>query len=107
MIRVRFFVGNRQLKGFQISGHAFYAEKGKDIICAAVSSAAYMASNMLTDIIAADVSASVSDGKMAVVLNKPDERAETVLRGLELHLNELSKQYPENIKIIYGGVKNA
>jgi uncharacterized protein YsxB (DUF464 family) len=42
---------------------------------------------------------------MRVTLSQPDEQTETVLRGLELHLTELSKQYPENIKIIYGGVK--
>lgn len=107
MIRVKFLVGNRQLMGFQISGHAGFAESGKDIICAAVSSAAYMTANTITDVIGANADAAEGDGAMTVTLNKPDERAETVLKGLELHLTELSKQYPENIKIIYGGVKNA
>ena len=108
MIRVKFFVGNRQLKGFEISGHAGFAESGKDIICASVSSAAYMAANTITDVIGANAEAQVDEnGAMALTLNEPDERAETVLKGLELHLSELSEQYPENIKIIYGGVKNA
>ena len=107
MIRVKFLVGNRQLQGFEISGHAMYAESGKDIICASVSSAAYMAANTITDVIRADADASAGDGTMSVTLNQPNEQAQAVLRGLELHLTELSKQYPENIKIIYGGVKNA
>lgn len=107
MIRVKFFVGNRQLKGFQISGHAGFAENGEDIVCASVSSAAYMAANTVTDIIRADAEATADDGAMTLLVNEPCERTETVLKGLELHLKELSKQYPENIKIIYGGVKNA
>ena len=107
MIRVKFLIGNKQPKGFEISGHALFAESGKDIICAAVSSAAYMAANTITDIIGADATATVEDGAMCVTLNQTNEQAETVLRGLELHLTELSKQYPKNIKIIYGGVKNA
>ena len=107
MIRVKFFVGNRQLKGFQISGHADFAENGEDIVCASVSSAAYMAANTVTDIIRADAEATADDGAMTLLVNEPCARTETVLKGLELHLNELSKQYPENIKIIYGGVKNA
>lgn len=107
MIRVKFFVGNRQLKGFQISGHAGFAENGEDIVCASVSSAAYMAANTVTDIIRADAEAAADDGTMTLLVNEPCERTETVLKGLELHLKELSKQYPENIKIIYGGVKNA
>ena len=107
MIKVKFLIGDRQLKGFEISGHAMFAESGKDIICAAVSSAAYMAANTITDVIDANAEAAAEDGAMSVTLNQPDERAETVLKGLELHLTELSKQYPDNIKIIYGGVKNA
>ncbi len=107
MIKVRFSVGNRQLKGFEISGHAMYAESGSDIVCASVSSAAYMAANTITDVIGADADATAGDGTMSVTLNQPDECAQAVLRGLELHLTELSKQYPQNIKLIYGGVKNA
>ncbi len=107
MIRVKFLIGNRQLKGFEISGHAMFAESGKDIICAAVSSAAYMAANTITDVIGADAESKAEDGAMSVTLNQTDELTEAVLKGLELHLTELSKQYPENIKIIYGGVKNA
>ena len=107
MIRVRFLVGNRQLKGFQIIGHSGFAETGEDIVCASVSSAAYMAANTVTDIIGANADVSVSDAEMMLIINEPCERTETVLKGLELHLTELSKQYPDNIKIIYGGVKNA
>ena len=107
MIKVRFSVGDRQLNGFEISGHALFAESGKDIICAAVSSAAYMAANTVTEIIRADAKAQAEDGAMVLTLNEPNTQTETVLRGLELHLTELSKQYPQHIKIIYGGVKNA
>ena len=107
MIRVKFSVGNKQIKGFEISGHAMFAESGRDVVCAAVSSAAYMAANTITEIIGADAEATVEGAKLSVALNQTSEQTETVLRGLELHLTELSKQYPENIKIIYGGVKNA
>ncbi len=66
-----------------------------------------MAANTITDVICADADAVDGDGRMFVTLNQANEQAQAVLRGLELHLTELSKQYPENIKIIYGGVKNA
>ncbi len=107
MIKVRFSIGNKQLQGFEISGHAMYAESGSDIVCASVSSAAFMAANTITDVICANADAAAEEGRMIVTLNQPNEQAQAVLRGLELHLTELSKQYPENIKIIYGGVKNA
>ena len=107
MIRVKFLVGNRQLAGFEIKGHADFADIGEDIVCASVSSAAFMAANTVTEIIGADADAAVNDGAMTLLVKETCERTETVLKGLELHLTELSKQYPDNIKIIYGGVKNA
>ena len=107
MIRVKFLVGNRQLAGFEIKGHADFADIGNDIVCASVSSAAFMAANTVTEIIGAKADATVSDGAMILLVKETCERTETVLKGLELHLTELAKQYPDNIKIIYGGVKNA
>ena len=66
-----------------------------------------MAANTVTEIIGAKADAIADNGAMSLKIDEPCERTETVLKGLELHLTELSKQYPDNIKIIYGGVKNA
>ncbi len=66
-----------------------------------------MAANTVTEIIGAKADANADNGAMSLMIYEPCERTETVLKGLELHLTELSKQYPDNIKIIYGGVKNA
>ncbi len=107
MIRVRFLIGNNRLTGFEISGHAFFAESGKDVVCAAVSSAAYMVANTVTEVIGADSEANADDGKMSLMLKEENEQCNALLKGFELHITELSKQYPQNIKVIYGGVKNA
>lgn len=105
MIRVRLLIGNDRLKGFEIEGHAGFAVSGKDIVCASVSSAAYMTANTITEIIGANASASDGEASMKLLLNEENEAASIVLKGFELHVTQLSKQYPKNIKIIYGGVK--
>ena len=107
MIRVKFSIGNNRLHGFEISGHSMYAPEGQDIVCASVSSAALMAANTLTEIVGAPARTEAESGSMVFHLNETNEKTEAILRGLELHLTELSKQYPHNIKVIYGGVKNA
>ena len=66
-----------------------------------------MAANTVTEIIGAKADATADNGAMSLIIHEPCERTEMVLKGLEFHLKELSKQYPDNIKIIYGGVKNA
>ena len=51
MIRATFYKEGDLLKGFEIKGHSGYADEGEDVICATVSSAAYMAANTVTEII--------------------------------------------------------
>ena len=84
-----------------------FAPEGQDIVCAAVSSAALMAANTITDVIGTPAKAEAESGSMIFHLSETNEKTEAILRGFELHLKELSKQYPLNIKVIYGGVKNA
>ena len=97
MIRAKF---NIRKGSFTIDGHSGSAESGQDIVCAAVSSAAYMAVNTITEILGEDVEADVNDGYMKIKLCGNNDAAKDILRGLELHISELSKDYPDFIKII-------
>ena len=72
---------------FTIQGHSGSAECGQDIICAAVSSAAYMAVNTITEILGQKVSADVRDGYMKISLSGTNEAASDIIRGLELHIS--------------------
>ena len=73
---------------------------GSDIVCAAVSSAVYMAVNTVTDVINVHADISEQDGYFRFSVNADDTSAAAVLDGLKLHLTELSKQYPKKIKVI-------
>ena len=50
MIVAKFFKSSRKFIGFQISGHAGFAESGYDIVCASVSSAVQLTANNITEI---------------------------------------------------------
>lgn len=105
MVKITFFTAQGNIAGFLMKGHAGAGAYGSDPVCAAVSSAAYMAANTITDVIGIPCSVTVSGGyfRFQVSQNCMAE-CRTVLRGLELHMRQLAKQYPENLKIIYGGV---
>ena len=99
MIKVYFFTEHGLLTGYEIKGHSGYAESDKDdIVCAAVSSAAYMAVNTITDIICSQADIVVKDGYLSVKTDGAGE-TQTILKGLKLHLQQLSQDYPENIKV--------
>ena len=100
MIRINFFKENGLMSGFECKGHSMSAERGQDIICAAVSSACYMAANTVTEITKLDAEANATDGYMRLDVKSSPEKAQDTLNGLHLHLTELEKQYPGNIKVI-------
>ena len=93
MIKVTFFKKGNEISGFELSGHSGYAEQGADIICSAVSSAAYMVANTITDIIGVSASVSLDDGYMKFVPERMTDSVQVLLKGLALHLNALAEQY--------------
>ena len=99
MICATFRYINGELKGFSLKGHAGGIE-GSDIVCAAVSSAAYMTANTLTDICKLSADIDVADGCMSLLLTETNSSAKTVLEGFILHLEELQKQYPKRIQVL-------
>lgn len=99
MIRAVFFRSGG-LRGFELSGHAGSGIYGSDIVCAAVSSAAYMAANTVTEVLSVEADADVRDGYMKFSFSSGNSAAEAVLDGLELHLRELEKEYPKKLKVI-------
>ncbi len=108
MITVKFFTERGEIKGFEVKGHSGLAERGNDILCAAVSSACYMTVNTLTEVLKANVDAEVGEeGYMKAVVHDAAKEAENLLKGFQIHISELAKDYRKNLKVIYGGAENA
>ena len=97
MIKAIFYKKGEILKGFEISGHSGYAEEGSDVICASVSSAAYMAVNTVTDVIGQYGEAEVADGYLKFLCESERPEVQAVLKGLFLHVNALADDYKDYI----------
>ena len=101
MTSVNFLTDSNGIYGFEISGHSSKnsGDTAGKIICSAVSSAAYMTANTITEIIGDKAEVTVSDAEMLFSVKNPSPASRQVLLGLKLHLTELSGQYSNNIKI--------
>ena len=107
MTSVKFLADEKGLYGFTISGHSSVNcddEIGK-IVCSAVSSAAYLTANTVTDVIGDNAQIDVRDGFMSFRVDSPTEGTYQLMDGLKLHLTQLSEEYSNNIRI-YGGAKH-
>ncbi|MEE1320013.1 MAG: ribosomal-processing cysteine protease Prp [Acutalibacteraceae bacterium] len=97
MIKATFYKKEGILKGFEISGHSGYAEEGSDIICASVSSAAYMTVNTVTDVIGEYGEAEVDEGYLRFICESDKTEVQAVMKGFLLHVNALADEYNEYI----------
>ncbi|MBQ3265338.1 MAG: ribosomal-processing cysteine protease Prp [Ruminococcus sp.] len=105
MIKVEFF-GTEPICGFHITGHSDMNPEGPEILCAAVSSAAYMTANTVTDVIGLEPELQVSDGDMYLKVKTETEAGQcrVIFDGLKLHLSSLAEQYPKYLTITYSEV---
>lgn len=103
MTKVKFFLSGDTVSGFEISGHSGAGEEGGDIVCSAVSSAAYLVANTVLEVLKIKADAVVRDGYMKFVIpNANLSQTKALTDGLVLHLTELQGQYPQHIKIERG-----
>lgn len=101
MITALFTHTPRGVSGFQVNGHSGLAPSGSDIVCAAVSSAVYLAANTITDVIGLAAVVREHDGHLTLTLPQGQEDGgSAVLAGLRLHLKQLQSQYPGAVRVI-------
>jgi len=108
MIHAVFESKNGRLCKCSISGHAGFANAGQDIVCAAVSSAAQLSANLITESFQEHARISAENNLIVIALESPETgNGSLILEALRTHLHCISEEYPKTIKISTGGVKNA
>lgn len=99
MTKAYFYYRNGTICAFKLCGHT--DDEGDDearIVCAAISSAAYMTANTITEIIGAEVDLDLTDSFMRIDIKQP-ELTKAILEGFKLHIEGLAEQYPNFIQI--------
>ena len=97
MTKVVFYEQDEKLRGFLIKEHSGYDEEGYDIVCASISSAAYLTTNTLTEIVGAKADIKVEEAYLKFILKDKFTEAENHLKGLKLHLESLAEDYSDYI----------
>jgi len=93
MIRIILYRHDQQYTGFCVSGHAGFAEAGRDIVCAAVSSAVEY-SSVLLEKSDASYRPKVEENRIEIRANN-----QLVLESFHILMKAYSRQYPEYIRV--------
>ncbi len=87
-------------KVITVSGHSGYEERGKDIVCASVSSIVITTINGIIEIDNDAIDYSDLDNKIVIRIIKEDEIVNKLIKNMILLLESLEKDYKDYIKII-------
>ena len=98
MIRAVFYKKNNRFYGFELNGHANYADFGKDIVCSAVSAVAVGGINAILNIDDFDVK--IENGDVYCV-NKSVlcEHDSVVIDIIFIQLKTIQDKYEKNLTI--------
>ena len=83
-----------------ITGHANYDEYGKDIVCASVSATVITSLEAIASFDETLIDVKETQDKLEIFIKKHVDITDKLIKNMINCLNEIAKQYPQNIKII-------
>ena len=83
-----------------VSGHSGYEERGKDIVCASVSSIVITTINAIIEIDNDAIDYSDEENKITIRILKESDIVNKLIKNMILLLEQLEKDYKDYIKII-------
>ena len=86
-------------KNISLTGHAMYADFGKDIVCAAVSSVVMTSVESIAALDESAIDIKEEKDKLTIIINKYDDTTNKLIKTMLNLLHQLAKKYPKNIKI--------
>ena len=98
MINAVFYRQNGSFYAFEVKGHAGYAESGKDIVCASVSSAVQLTVNLLYDFQCVPKVGALGNLVRCFTNAEPDT-AHKIINQFLCHLDSIAEEFPRTIKI--------
>jgi uncharacterized protein len=96
MIYIR-LVKATHFKSLHVEGHALFADYGNDIVCASVSTASILTSNMLEQFSSVDTK--VESGNLSCLIHTPNDHTDKVVFVMIEAMKDLVRQYPKHITL--------
>ena len=99
MINVKIEKENAKYKKITMLGHAMYADRGKDIVCSAVSSIVTTTINGILSLNEEGLSYEVAKDGLTISNISSDLTIQKLINNMISLLKELEKSYPTNVEV--------
>lgn len=105
MVKVKIGKCNDKIKLIEISGHAGFADKGNDIVCAGISSVSIGLLNALDELTDQKCDIVCNDNYISIKVLNDDDVVQTILSVGIIQLKCIQESFPQNLKIKFTEVK--
>lgn len=85
------------ITGFDVKGHAGYAAKGKDIVCAAVSALSVATVKAIQSRYKANISE--HEGFLKLIIESPDRASNLMIKPFREGMKDITEQYSDYVKM--------
>lgn len=106
MIRIIVFrdASDRSIRRFEVSGHADFAERGKDIVCAGVSAVTVGTVNAVESVVGVELECDMHDGYLRAavpgsVSSAAGDQVQLLLESMLVMLESIRQSYDSYIRI--------
>ena len=86
--------------GIKISGHAGYAEAGKDIVCSAVTTLTQTLIRSLEDLARDKIQYEISSGRADIHYRNLSEEGKLLVDSFFIGICQIAYEFPENVRIV-------
>ena len=87
--------------GFKVKGHAGYAERGKDIVCASVSALTIALENSLGTLSDVPImtAAYINEERPSIVIPVPSDKTDLLIEAYKIGIEGVQEAYPDYVKL--------
>ena len=90
---------NREEAGITIQGHARYAEPGKDIVCAGISTLVQNLIQSIEELTADKIQYSMHPGTVDIKFRNLSEQAQLLVSSFFVGVQLIADEYPDNVQV--------
>ena len=99
MIRIR-----HDNNGISISGHAHYAEQGKDIVCAGVSALVQNLIQSIEELTVDEIQYSMQPGTVDIKFWCLSEQSKVLIDAFFIGVKLIAEEYPNNVELNFSEI---
>lgn len=86
--------------GIEISGHAGYAETGKDIVCAGVTALTQTLIRSMEDLTRDEIKYEISPGRADIHYGNLSEEGKLLVDSFFIGVCQIADEFPSNVRIM-------